>query len=334
MLLWLMQGLVKSVGLVVGLTWAWKELSMGICHSKKKLKGKTVIVTGGNGGIGFETAKDMAARDARVILACRSKERGMAAVKKIIAATGNQEVELMLLDLSSFSSVKAFAREVTDTVDKVDILVNNAGIGPQVGDKLSQDGYDNVLQTNHFSHFLLTNLLKDALMRAPSPRIVIVSSGAAKQTKPPEHIDYDLIKKGSEYEVDLTYAVSKFMNILHTQELVRRWGNEGIKAYSLHPGVVRTEIFSNIESPPFYKKLSAPVQAMIRGFLMGLAIIYGKTPEQGAQTSIYCCVEDGLVNGEFYSDCRLAPWYFRHTEMKNARMADDLWNFSLKLTGQ
>merc|ERR1719391_36786 len=98
---------------------------MGHCKSLKKLQGKTMVITGANSGIGLETAVDLAARGARVILACRNKQRGMAAVEKVKKETGNQNVELKELDLSSFVSVKKFAQDVNTTLGKVDILVNN-----------------------------------------------------------------------------------------------------------------------------------------------------------------------------------------------------------------
>ncbi|XP_023326875.1 retinol dehydrogenase 11 [Eurytemora carolleeae] len=147
----------------------------------------------------------------------------------------------------------------------------------------------------------------------------------------PSPIDYTQIKKGQDYEVDLVYQVSKFMNALFTKELVRRWGSEGFQSFSLHPGVVRTEIFQNMESPPWYKKLPPILQTILGKMLLVFSYIYGKTAKQGAQTSIYCCVENGLVNGEYYQDCRLAPWWWKNSELDNEDWSRKLWEFSEKL---
>jgi len=305
---------------------------MGMYTATKRMDGKTVVVTGGNGGIGYETAKDLARRGAKVVLACRSKERGSKAVKDIIKASGNKQIELMELDLSSFQSVRDFAKEASRTLEKIDILVNNAGVPPQEGISFSKDKYDLVLQTNHFSHFLLTHLLKDLLSKSDSPRIVNVGSAAQRKIGPPSDppgtIDYATIKQNQAYQVEYTYGASKFMNSLFTQEIARRWGGEGFKSYSLHPGVVRTEIFNKTQMPPWFVKLNPVLQKFVLGLTVVLVFIFGKSPVQGAQTSVFCCLEDGLKNGEYYADCRLSPWYVRSPAMYNAEMAEKLWDFS------
>jgi len=314
---------------LLNLAWMYMQLTMGVCRSKKSLKGKTVIVTGGNAGIGLETAKGLAVRGARTILACRSKERGTAAVEKIISESGNKSVELRILNLGSFKSVREFAKEIEEEVGQVDILVNNAGIIP-VEQKLSEDDLDLVLQTNHFSHFLLSHLLKECLQRSEDARIVNVSSGLQRGAK---KIFYDSIKKGSVYEkVAPSYHASKLMNALFSAEIARRWADLGIKSYSLHPGVVRTEIMSKAEV--WQKSKMAPVLKKIVGnaaYLVGL--LYGKSVPQGAQTSLYCCLEDGLKNGDYFSDCKPGVWYMKNPDIYSPYHAKQLWDFSMGIVG-
>jgi len=169
-----------KVAVLVFLLVLWKELSMGICKAKTRLEGKLAVVTGGNAGIGFETAKDLSARGARVIIGCRSRVRGEEAVRKIIASTGNKEVSMMDLDLADLQTVKKFAKDFCAKEDRLDILVNNAGIGGfGIETKtLTKDNNEMVAQTNYLGHFLLTHLLKEQLKVSGNARVVNVSSQA------------------------------------------------------------------------------------------------------------------------------------------------------------
>jgi len=333
-MVWLIWLGFKSSLALLALLGIFCSLTLGICRSTKQLYGQTAIVTGGNAGIGYETAVDLARRGARVILACRNKTKGLAAVKRIVEATGNQSVQMMTVDLANFKSVREFAAEVNNTLDKVDILVNNAGMPPPPphGEKLSQDKYDVVLQTNHFAPFLLTNLIKDKLMRSSSPRIVNVASFASKMADD-KGIEYATIKKGKDYEVKLVYGVSKLMNIYFTNEIVRLWGPMGVQAFSLHPGVVRSEFMSKTEIPEL-KALPNPVQTIIWGLFVFVCLFITKSSKQGAQTSVFCCLEDQLPNGEYFADCRPAPWYMRNKSNRDTvKEGSKLWQFSEKITG-
>lgn len=155
------------------------------------MSGKTAIVTGANTGIGKETALDFAKRGAKVILACRDEAKANQAAKDIIAETGSDKVLVRVVDLSSFESVRAFAKHVNETEERLDILVNNAGL---VGSyhSASKDGYEMIFQVNYLSHFLLTLLLMEKLRKSAPSRIVSVSS------------------KGSEFKIDLQLSVDDF----------------------------------------------------------------------------------------------------------------------------
>lgn len=332
MFLMLLGWFVGLLILLFNLAWMYKEMTMGVCKSTKSLVGKTVIVTGGNAGIGFETAKDLARRGATLILACRSKERGTAAVKKIVSETGNKKVELRILDLGSFQSVRDFAKDINHQVGQVDILVNNAGILP-VEQKLSEDDLDLVLQTNHFSHFLLSHLLKEKLEKSSDPRIINVSSCLKRNIGNPDgKIDYDSIKKGAVFERRRVYHVSKFMNALFSQQIARKWGGSGIKSYSVHPGIVRTEIMGKAEA--WTKSKMPKILKFVIGHAAGIVgLLYGKSLIQGAQTTLYCCLEDGLTNGQYFADCKPGVWYLKNPNIHEPRLADQLWKFSIQIVG-
>ena len=154
-----------------------KYLTKGVCYSRKRLDGKTVIVTGGNAGIGKETAIDMAKRGAKVIIACRSMDKGNDAIKDIKSESGNQNIYLKQLDLGSLKSIRSFAEDIKSSEPRLDILINNAGV--MASPKLkTEDGFEIQFGTNHLGTFLLTNLLLDLIKKSAPSRIVTVASSA------------------------------------------------------------------------------------------------------------------------------------------------------------
>jgi len=273
-----------------------------------------VIVTGGNTGIGLETCRELARRGARVILAARSRQRGETAVSAIISSTGNKNVFFMQLDLLDLKSVRKFADDITKKEKKVDILINNAAMIKQTktGSSLSRDKLDAVTQTNHLSHFLLTNLLKKALVSAGSARVLNVSCLAHTITKP--RLELDKLQKDQQagdnwWEV---YNNSKLMNVLFTRELSARWGKEGVSCYALYPGLVRTEL---------YRSMSLTMQTM----RYMLALLAGKSSVQGAQTSLYLACEPDIhsLSGRVFSDCRLVT---TDSQSQEEGLAAQLWD--------
>lgn len=179
-------------------------------------EGKTVIITGGNTGIGKETARDLAWRKARVILACRDVKRGMEAAFEIMESTGNKDVEVKKLDLSSFQSVRDFAAEVNSEEKKIDILINNAGyFGPY---QKTKDGLENTLQVNYLSHFLLTNLLLAKLKSSTPSRIINLSSRQHWDGA----INFDNLQGEKGYSMVAAYNQSKLAMLLYTKQLSRQ----------------------------------------------------------------------------------------------------------------
>ena len=228
-------GLAAVAG--VSLYFARRYFGGGVCYSKARLDRKTAIITGANTGIGLETAVDFAERNGRVILACRSKERGEAAVEQVKRRSGNNNVIFMPLDLASLDSVRSFATNVLDREARVDILVNNAGIMACPYMKTA-DGFEMQFGVNHLGHFLLTNLLLDRLKEAPAARIVNVSSSAHKRGK----INFEDLNSTKKYTPFGAYSQSKLANVLFTRSLAKRLEGSNVIVNALHPGVIRTEL--------------------------------------------------------------------------------------------
>ena len=180
--------------------------------------GKSAIVTGSNTGIGKETALDFAKRGARVILACRDEKKASNAAKDIISETGSDKVVVRVLDLASFESVRAFARVINETEERLDILVHNAGLGGSY--RLTKDGWESVFQVNYFSHFLLTMLLLEKLKKSAPSRIVNVSSIGHTGPKTIPLDDFKLSKE--KYEAFKRYGESKLAQVVFTRELSQR----------------------------------------------------------------------------------------------------------------
>ncbi|XP_045024832.1 retinol dehydrogenase 14 isoform X3 [Daphnia magna] len=164
-------GLLISV--LLGGFKAYLWYTLGVCTSTKKLTGKTVIITGANTGIGKETAIDLAKRGARVILACRDPKKAAIAKDDIIRESGNKNVVIRQLDLASLKSVRKFAADILKSELRLDVLINNAGCAT-IEKTLTEDGLEYQMQSNHFGHFLLTNLLlgKNITVNALHPGVV------------------------------------------------------------------------------------------------------------------------------------------------------------------
>ena len=214
----------------------------GVCRSQAKLDRKTVIITGANTGIGLETAMDLAKRNARVILACRSVERGETAAVEVRKRSGNDNVVFVQLDLASLDSVKHCADKILGEEPRIDILINNAGI-ISGSYRETPDGFESTFATNHLGHFLLTNLLLDRLKDAPSARIVNVGAKLFKNVK---KLDFDDVnrKDPSRFKgmLNAAYIQSKLANVLFTLGLERRLKGTNVTVNVLHPGVIQTEL--------------------------------------------------------------------------------------------
>lgn len=313
--------LATLMGGVLGWAWLMDWCKGPVYSGKDRMDGKLAVVTGANVGIGKETAKDFVRRGARVILACRDLDKAEQAKLEIIQDTGiTNRVEVMHLDLTSFKSVRQFASELCAKEGKLDILVNNAGIAfhPR---QVTEDGEEQVMQVNHLSPFLLTNLLTDLLKAAGNSRVINLSSLAHTWAK--NGIQFDDLKwENTKFDSWQAYAQSKLANVLFTREFARRHAKSGITLYAVHPGAVSTELGRHYQSkvPSFL----LPVTDKAKLFL--------KTPEGGAQTTIYCavCPSLGEETGKYYADCKRSPTSSVALDDKQAKK---LWDVSKDVVG-
>lgn len=293
----------------------WLEPVKGICKCKTKLHGKVALITGGNTGIGLETAKDLARRGARVIIASRDNKKSEAAVTHIIQATGNSDVEYRHLDLSKFCSIRKFCDEFNATVNRLDILVNNAGCAG-IKSRATADGIEPVMQINYLGPFLLTNLLLKKVTNSKPSRIVIVSSYAVHFN--PSKFNPDDVAN-LKAEGDWTkYCNTKLCNVLWAKALSKRLP-QGVTANSLHPGIIKTDIFNKLRNP-------------LRSILLTFIQMLFKTPKEGAQTTIHLCVAPELedTSGKFYLDCKpdALP-----KQANDEELVEKVWKESVRLTG-
>lgn len=284
----------------------------GKCKNKARLDGKVVLITGGNSGIGLETARDLAKRGAKIVIASRDEKKSKEAVEDIIATTGNDRIEHKHLDLGNFSSVRKFAEEFKKEFDRLDILINNSGTGG-LKHKLTEDQIDIVTQINYFGPFLLTNLLLDTVIKSKPSKIIIVSSKAHLYGK----VDLEDLRCHVKKPWYTIYANTKLYNVLWAKALSKKVP-EGVTVNALHPGLVKTDIFNRF----------GPVMRKI--VLAFIGSVY-KSPEEGAQTTIHLAVSEEVehVTGSYFVDCQLSE------ESKEARREDfinDLWEKSLLIT--
>jgi len=303
------------------LAWAWlMDWCRGSLYTPShRLDGKVAVVTGANTGIGKETAKELAVRGARVILACRSKERGEEAVKQIKAEVGGQ-LEFRELDLASFKSVRKFAEELVASESKLDILVNNAGLAFQPR-SITEDNQEQTIQVNHLGHFLLTNLLLDLLKAAPQARVVNLSSVGHKWAK--EGIQFaDLKWEKTKFDSWQAYAQSKLANIYFTRILADKLSGSNVSVYAVHPGSVATD-------------LGRHYQAKIPSFLLPITDkvkLFLQDSQHGAQTSIYCAVEPSLTGNTGHYFANLSQEVPSKTA-KDKDAAQKLWKISQDIVG-
>jgi retinol dehydrogenase-12 len=250
-----------------------------------ELAGRTFLVTGGNTGIGRATVAGLARRGGRVYLACRSPEKGRAAVADIVAATGNEAVAFVGLDLADLASVRRCAEEFEALGEPLHVLINNAGVGGQRG--ITADGFELAFGINHLGHFALTAALLDRLAASAPARVVTVSSDSHYQAR---GVDFEAVRRPTASITGLPeYAVSKLCNVLFSAELARRAQARGITTYAVHPGMVASDI---------WRRVPWPVRPLIK-----LRMI---SPEEGAKTSLYCAISTSVAaaSGRFYDNCR------------------------------
>ncbi|MCI0814259.1 MAG: SDR family oxidoreductase [Chloroflexi bacterium] len=282
------------------------------------MKDKTVVVTGGNNGIGLETAVGLSKLGAHVVITARNQAKGEAALADIKDRSQNGSVQLMLADFASLSSIRDFAANFKKDHDRLDVLVNNAG-GVNTSRSETQDGFETTFGVNHLGYFLVTNLLLDMLKASAPARVVSVSSRAHERRK---GMNFDDLNSKQSYSGMGVYGDSKLANVLFTYELARRLKGSGVTANCLHPGVVRSGFgqnnggFISFAFKSFYTLLT-PVT---------------KSNAQGAKTSIYLASSPEVegVTGKYFADSKETP---SSPASHDEEAAKRLWEISEQMTG-
>lgn len=281
------------------------------------MQDKLIMVTGATDGIGKETALGLARMGAQVIVVGRTPAKIAATVEQIKAQSGNQKIDSLQADFSSLEQIRKLSSTFNQRYDHLDVLVNNAG-GIFGSRSETADGFEWTFGVNHLAPFLLTNLLLPALQAAVrqsgSARIVTVSSAAHAMSK----LNFDDLQNQRRYSAFRVYAQSKLANVLFTYELARRLNGTGITANALHPGGVASNFGRG--QPGLFSKL------------IGLAMSFGITPAQGAQTSIYLASSPEVagVTGTYFSNQKPAR---SSPASKDPATAARLWQISEQLTG-
>lgn len=261
------------------------------------LHGRTALVTGGNSGIGKETARALARLGARVVIACRDEKLGAEARADLAASTGNAHVELMLVDFADQGSVRGFVRAFLEKHEALHVLVNNAGIWSERR-RETRDGIEAVWATNMLGYFLTTALFLPLLKRSAPARIVSVASALARD------LDLDDVEwKRRPYSGVGAYAQSKQANRMWTWTLARRLEGSGVTANAMHPGSVNTAIFG---------KGGGALSLLIS---IG-AKLFAKSAGAGADTVAWLAAapEAAAASGKFFIDRKEVRCRFRNPE--------------------
>ena len=279
------------------------------------MKGRTVVITGANTGIGLETAAALAAMGARVVLSARDPLKGSVAAEKIRRRYPDANVIPMELDLARLGDVRSFAADLLERFGALHVLVNNAGV--MLGRRSTTvDGFETTFQVNHLAPFLLTNLLLDRLRASGPSRIINVASEAHRAAR----LDFDDLNSERGYRGMRVYVRTKLCNILFTRALASRLLGTGVTANALHPGTVRTALGRDGDTSAFFTlgiKITGPLLL---------------SPARGARTTIHLASSPDVVG-------RTGEYWIRRRPRKPASKATDdeaarrLWDVSAQLVG-
>lgn len=314
--------------------WVFTRKWINVTHDPnlkaKSLKGKTVLITGGNTGLGRSVALDLARRGAdEVILACRNVLQGNEVARSITESTGNINVKCMLLDLASLESIRNFVKNFLNDHTQLDCLICNAGVWVPMEQGLkTADGYEMHFGVNHLGHFSLIKLLSDCLHKANDSRIIVVSSGL--MTSGVVDIDNIDVYNGRRSDpkdksrgsfIPTGYCDSKLMNGMFVKELAKC--DKKITTVAVCPGWCKTDLARHVYIP-FYRKL----------LMLPFMFMFMRSCDQGANNIIFAAVQDTekLQNGGFYRDGKLQKRENDKLEsLKDKRVSEDLWHLTEQL---
>jgi NAD(P)-dependent dehydrogenase (short-subunit alcohol dehydrogenase family) len=284
--------------------------------------GRVAVITGGNAGIGFETATVLANKGAHVVLAARDLDKGKQAAARICATSPSADVGVRELDLASLKSVCEAAEALNSTYPRIDLLINNAGV-MFTREGCTQEGFELQFATNHLGHFALTGLLLDNLLSAPASRVVTISSLAHSARG---SANFDDVRRP--YHRMAAYGRSKLANLLFTYELQRRLTAKGLAtmAVAAHPGISRTGLFRN---SPGWLRIGSQV----------LAPLMSQSPKMGALPTLRAATDSDVRGGQYYGPGGLAEQRGYPKAVRSSAASHDeglalkVWKASEELTG-
>jgi retinol dehydrogenase-14 len=278
------------------------------------MTGKTVLITGGTGGIGRAAAIGLASMGARVGITGRDRARAERAAIAIGRESGNSAVDVFVADLSSQSEVRRLADEVLAAYPRLDVLLNNVG-GFWANRHVTADELEHTFALNHLAPFLLTSLLLERLKASAPARVITVSSGAQSMGR----IDFEDLMGEPRYSGQRAYNQSKLANVMFTYELARRLEGTGVTATVLHPGMTSTAFGAEDTARGW-----GPVIAILRRFM--------QSPERGADTPVYLASSRDVegVTGQYFADRKAKK---SHTSSYDSAIQARLWQVSADLVG-
>ncbi len=286
------------------------------------MHGKRVLITGATNGIGKQAALEIAKLGAEVIIVGRDEVKTRKVCRDIKTASGNSQVDLLVADLSSMEEVRRIADEFRAKYQRLDVLLNNAGASFSQF-QTSADGYEMTFALNHFSYYLLSNLLLDILQLTArehgEARIINVSSSAHRGAALPADLSLDDLRDKSKFGSFRNYGASKLANLLFTYELARRLEETDVTVNALHPGFVNTGLGHNMTGPMLI-------------FLKLMQKLIGRSPEKGAETLVYlaCSPEAEGINGKYWQDKQQAASNQISYDLQRQR---NLWEISAAASG-
>ncbi|MCW2908414.1 MAG: family NAD(P)-dependent oxidoreductase [Actinomycetia bacterium] len=290
-------------------------------------QGRTVVITGGNTGLGFEAARVLAQAGAAIVLACRDPARGAAAAARIRVTAPGARVDLVHLDLASLASVREAADQLRASYPVIDLLINNAGgVNPRY--QRTEDGFERTLATNHLGPFALTGLVLDRLLPVPGSRVVTVSSIGHRRGV----INFDDLQAEQGYRFQPAYFQSKLANLLFTCELQARLAAAGAAtiAVAAHPGNARTE---------FGRDMSRAARIAMSPRLSALTWWLMQSPRVGALATVRAATDPDTRGGDYYGPPGRAQFTGYPVRVESSARSHDtavarrLWQESERLTG-
>jgi NAD(P)-dependent dehydrogenase (short-subunit alcohol dehydrogenase family) len=278
------------------------------------MNGKIVLITGANSGLGFETARQLSQRGARIVMICRDRARGLAAQNEIARVASGAAPDLLLADLSSQASIQEVAQEIRSRYSRLDVLIHNAGAIFERRE-LTIDGIERTFAVNHLASFLLTRLIFDLVSAAPAGRVITVSSEIHSGK-----LDFDNLQGERHYNFLQAYYQSKLENILFSYELARRARHTGVTVNSLSPGPTLTHFGDNLRGP----------QSLFPLFMKHIPFLF-VSPTRGARTAVYLASSEEVAG--------LSGQFFMHERLMRTKpisydgdVAKRLWDVSERLT--